>query len=438
MFSSLARAFLLLLPLSSSVYGAAIPRNDNDHNHVSQASLPSSWFHDDDHFAHALFRRQDTPSPTFPQVGSPTWAAAYPAGTPDSSQMPQEWIDALNTAVQAGKIPNIAPPTQTAAGTVPIYGPGINAAGPSVCSNSYGCRNPGDIYDAPEGVIGIGFDDGPLPPSGTLYAFLKQNEIRATHFYIGVNIINNWNEFNTAFQNEDDIAVHTWTHPYMTTLSNADVVAQLGWTLQLIYNSTGGRLARYWRPPYGDTDARVDAIAREVFGLTTIIWNNDSEDWTLETPGGTTPEAIQANFQRWLSGPTTPGLIVLEHELTDESVQAFISAYPLMKQYDWILKSTATLAGLSPYQNVDDDTSEPTFVPLTAAGNGGEGLTATGSPSSSSAPPPPSSTGSGSSKATALPDSSSTKKNGATSASNFSPVASLVSTLALVFSLCLI
>jgi chitin deacetylase len=163
-----------------------------------------------------------------------------------------------------------------------------------------------------------------------------------------------------------------------------------------------------------------------------------SEDWTLETPGGTTPEAIQANFQRWLSGPTAPGLIVLEHELTDESVQAFISAYTLMKQYNWTLKSTATLAGLSPYQNVDDDTSEPTFVPLTAAGNGGEGLTATGSPSSSSAPPPPSSTGSGSSKATALPDSSSTKKNGATSASNFSPVASLVSTLALVFSLCLI
>jgi hypothetical protein len=165
MFSSVARAFLRLLPLSSSVYGAAIPRNDNDHNHVSQASLPSSWFHDDDHRAHALFRRQDTPSPTFPQVGSPTWAAAYPAGTPDSSKMPQEWIDALNTAVQAGKIPNIAPPTQTAAGTVPIYGPGINAAGPSVCSNSYGCRNPGDIYDAPEGVIGIGFDDGPLPVS---------------------------------------------------------------------------------------------------------------------------------------------------------------------------------------------------------------------------------------------------------------------------------
>lgn len=61
----------------------------------------------------------------------------------------------------------------------------------------------------------------------------------------------------------------------MTGLSNQDVVAQLGWTLQLIYNSTGGRLARYWRPPYGDTDARVHAIAQEVFGLTAIIWNHE-------------------------------------------------------------------------------------------------------------------------------------------------------------------
>jgi hypothetical protein len=243
----------------------------------------------------------------------------------------------------------------------------------------------------------------------------------------------------------------------MTGLSNADVVAQLGWTLQVIYNSTGGRLARYWRPPYGDTDARVNAIAREVFGLTGIIWNNEyalffycgvslvsqscfsSQDWTLGLQGGTTLQAIQANFQRWLSGPQTPGLVILEHELSDQSVQAFMAAYPLMKQYNWNLKSTASLAGLSPYQNVDDDTSDPTLVPLTAAGNGGVGLTAaeSESPSSSSTPPPSSTASDNNSKATALPDSSA-KKNGAAPGLNLPPVASLVSTMALVFSLCLI
>ena len=61
----------------------------------------------------------------------------------------------------------------------------------------------------------------------------------------------------------------------MTTLSNEDVVAQLAWTMELIHNSTGGRVPRFWRPPFGDTDVRVSAIATEVLGLTTVVWNQE-------------------------------------------------------------------------------------------------------------------------------------------------------------------
>ena len=43
--------------------------------------------------------------------------------------------------------------------------------------------------------------------------------------------------------------------------------------MELIHNSTGGRVPRYWRPPYGDVDVRVRAIALEVFGLETVVWN---------------------------------------------------------------------------------------------------------------------------------------------------------------------
>lgn len=67
----------------------------------------------------------------------------------------------------------------------------------------------------------------------------------------------------------------------MTTLSSEDVVAQLAWSMELIHNSTGGRVPRFWRPPYGDTDARVSAIAKEVLGLTTIVWN---KEWVLASP----------------------------------------------------------------------------------------------------------------------------------------------------------
>ena len=34
-------------------------------------------------------------------------------------------------------------------------------------------------------------------------------------------------------------------------------------------------LHRFWRPPFGDVDNRVRTIAKEVFGLTTVIWNQE-------------------------------------------------------------------------------------------------------------------------------------------------------------------
>ena len=159
----------------------------------------------------------------------------------------------------------------------------------------------------------------------------------------------------------------------MTTLSNLEIVGQLGWTAQLIYNSTGGRLPRYWRPPYGDSDNRVRAIAQEVFGLTTVIWNQDTEDWSLTSANGTTLPIIQSSFQKWLSGPKSPGLIVLEHEFSEQTVQAFISAYPVIKANGWITASTARIIGGGQvYQNPDSFTQTPatTTTPPTTSDEG--------------------------------------------------------------------
>jgi len=56
---------------------------------------------------------------------------------------------------------------------------------------------------------------------------------------IGWNIKNNPDLFTRAFEDLDlDIAVHTWSHRYMTTLSNLEVVSELGWTMEIIKNST--------------------------------------------------------------------------------------------------------------------------------------------------------------------------------------------------------
>lgn len=61
----------------------------------------------------------------------------------------------------------------------------------------------------------------------------------------------------------------------MTTQNNTQLLAQFGWTMQVISDLTGGRVPRYWRPPYGDSDNRVRAIAKYVFNLTQIDWNEE-------------------------------------------------------------------------------------------------------------------------------------------------------------------
>lgn len=364
MFLSRAAPFVVLCTLSYHVQAYAL---SSRHSESAKRSLPGGWYHrDESHPALSLFRRDaSSDGINYPEVGSSTWSAAYPSSTPDSSQYPQQWIDALNAAVSAGKIPDI-PVASESNGQTPTYPSGTDPSSAEVCSGSLKCRNMDtDIWDAPDGHIGIGFDDGPLPPSKTLYNFLQQNNQRATHFMIGVNILNNPDEFQMAFDTlDDDIAVHTWTHPYMTTLTNEEILGQFGWTMEIIHNSTGGRLPKYWRPPYGDADNRVRAIAKEVFGLTTIFWNQDTEDWSIGESGGTTLSKVNASMQQWLTGPKSPGLIILEHELSNDTVQAFMDAYPVMKANGWETTSVAEFNGTSAYSNADSENPNGAVTPV--------------------------------------------------------------------------
>lgn len=321
------------------------------------------------------------------------WAAKYPTGVPDTAQLPKEWTDALAAAVAAGKIPDI-PKTTATDDLGPVYPEGTNAEDPDVCSATAKCRIEGDIWDAPDGVFGLNFDDGPQPvsiftlfektrpnlkmqASPKLTEFLTQNQKTATHFLIGQYITQQPAEFLGIFNAGGDLAVHTYTHPYMTSQSNEEVLAQVGWTMQIIHDSTGGRVPKYWRPPYGDTDHRVRAITREVFGLEVIMWNYEyvcfyrcsdgfdlicipllsTDDWALTT-GGQSADKIATEMQGWLTGPKSPGLIILEHELSDQSVQAFIDAYPLIEQNGWNMMSAARCYSDTAYHNAASSTSD--------------------------------------------------------------------------------
>ncbi|KAK0550631.1 hypothetical protein OC845_002586 [Tilletia horrida] len=282
---------------------------------------------------------------------------------PASSNKP-EWLQGLNDAIKAGLIPDIPPSKLDAQGN-PTYPSGI----PDPCNWSLtNCQGKNDIYYAPDGYLGVQFDDGPTLASPALTSFLGNNSIAATHFIIGSNVYDYPSEFDAIFKTPGQhIAVHTWSHNMSTTLSNEVMLAELGWTIQIIYDRSG-KIPSWWRAPYGDLDNRIRAIASEVFGMTAVNWNYDSNDWCMEDNGssdcpgqnpGQSMSSITNYIDQTVSNSTrSPGIIMLEHELTKYSVNAFIQhTWAGVLKYGWKHDNIPGLFGLPWYANSWNNTT---------------------------------------------------------------------------------
>ncbi|KAK4684056.1 chitin deacetylase, partial [Tremellales sp. Uapishka_1] len=376
------------------------------------------YWQDTDTPVAALFQKRNVPNPS-----DANFSSSYPSTTvsPAASTLPQAWIDKLATIT----LPSFGPSSPNNGYPTYTNGSGTDA---DICSFTYQCTVESDLLNPPDGVFALSFDDGPTSASPTLYTFLAANNISAdaTHFMIGGNIVYDPTDVQTAIAAGGHIAVHTWTHPYMTTLSNEDILGELGWTMQIISDLNGGRLPAYWRPPYGDVDNRVRAIAKGVFGLETVVWNQDTGDWAIGNDAAYTLSSVESTMTGWLTGNKTPGLVVLEHELNDNTVGVFMNEYPIMKSNGWSVMNVAKAFGLALYQNADSNTGAVATASV-GAGTGvtsyGAGATSTGastavlaaSTSSSTSAAPSSS----SSASTASQSPASTSASRSESASGF-------------------
>ncbi|KAF9201262.1 hypothetical protein BGZ49_008475 [Haplosporangium sp. Z 27] len=199
---------------------------------------------------------------------------------------------------------------------------------------------PPDMYLCPEpGTWGLTYDDGPLfywpfTPENEKWAepnlydyLLNHNEQKANLMYIGSNILGAPDAAQRGLNDGHVICSHTWSHPSMTQLTNAEVVAEFYYSLRMI-KQVLGITPRCWRPPYGDVDDRVRAIAWQM-GMVTVMWDLDTNDWNIpgdQSPGGTVSYAsVNATVAGWMENrekgnDTTTGHICLEHELSNSTI----------------------------------------------------------------------------------------------------------------------
>jgi len=189
------------------------------------------------------------------------------------------------------------------------------------------CDAPADVVACPKtNTWGLTFDDGPSPDSPRLYDALLAHNQKATLFIVGSRAVSYPETLKRAYNEGHQIAVHTWSHPSMTSLSNEQVVAELKWTEKAI-QSVIGVTPLYWRPPFGDVDNRVRAIATQL-GYKTSIWTQDfdTNDWNI--PAGTaTAQSVIDTFKSWLVKIPTmaTGFIVLEHDLFPQEVDVSVN-----------------------------------------------------------------------------------------------------------------
>ncbi|KAK6908129.1 hypothetical protein I203_102130 [Kwoniella mangroviensis CBS 8507] len=310
---------------------------------AAAAPVDESWVQPRDSPVHELFYKR-APNPS-----DPNFASNYPApgSTPPTDSLPQAWTDKLKTI----NLPDVQPSSPN--NGYPTYADGETPYDQKICSFTYQCTTDEDLYNPPSGVLALSFDDGPGDASPDLYSFLAANNIStaATHFMIGGNIVYNPTGMQAAVDAGGLIGVHTWSHQYTTTLSNEGVLGELGWTMQIISDLNGGRIPKYWRPPYGDVDNRVRAIAKGVFGLETVVWNTDSADWAIGSDARYTHDSVVSQVNQWLSGNKTNGLLLLEHEIQQTEVDVFKAIFPSIGSNGWTIKNVADAWGMDWYVN---------------------------------------------------------------------------------------
>jgi hypothetical protein len=190
-----------------------------------------------------------------------------------------------------------------------------------------------DIATIPEPLaLGYGFDDGPNCSHNVFYDFLASQKQKATMFYVGSNVMDWPLEAQRGLADGHEICVHTWSHRYMTAFSSPDAFAELYYTMEAIKLVTGVT-PTCWRPPYGDVDDRIRAIANAL-GLRTIVWKYDSFDWKVGTQN-VTNATVDGNYQMLVANATsgaynTSGTIMLTHELNNYTMQEAIQWYPML------------------------------------------------------------------------------------------------------------
>lgn len=153
-----------------------------------------------------------------------------------------------------------------------------------------------------EKVIALTFDDGPWPDSIPILDILRENDVKATFFWLGQNVPRYPEIVRRTIEEGHAIGNHTWNHRY-PNMDAATAAAEVDNTAARIFEETGVRTVLF-RPPGGYLNNGVAAHAKGK-NYAVVMWSIDTKDYLQPAAATLANRVIQQAH---------PGAIVLMHD----------------------------------------------------------------------------------------------------------------------------
>ncbi|MDD3028017.1 MAG: polysaccharide deacetylase family protein [Erysipelotrichaceae bacterium] len=155
-----------------------------------------------------------------------------------------------------------------------------------------------------EKVVALTFDDFAGDEAQVILGVLNSYGVNASFFFLGSSIKSNPDLVSQIYEAGNYVGNHSYSHPYLSQLSEEDILTELQDTDAIIQDVTGHSAMPYFRPPYGDYDSAVLQVAGDAGFTKAIMWTIDTEDYD-----GISAEQIVSNAVNNVS----PGAIILMH-----------------------------------------------------------------------------------------------------------------------------
>jgi peptidoglycan/xylan/chitin deacetylase (PgdA/CDA1 family) len=152
--------------------------------------------------------------------------------------------------------------------------------------------------------LALTYDDGPNDPwTLRLLEVLDRHSVKATFFLLGRFVRQKPEIVRELASAGHVIGNHSWDHPRLIFVSNAELRRQVEQTQSAIFDACGVS-PRLFRPPYGGRRPGTLSAIRKL-GLEPIMWNVTCYDWKA-----TSADRVLAHARRQIHG----GDVLLMHD----------------------------------------------------------------------------------------------------------------------------